>query len=374
MSACRQAISMLQARLQSSVSQSMACVDLTYDLWIRKTDGETGGEVSKLQRFLVGAGVYPEAKITGYYGDLTAQAVVRWQKAHGMDFVTTASGVGPMTRERMKCVGNTIGISGTIDSQVSVVKKPTITGTAQGVSEVGIVITSKGAEYYKTDVVIPVREVLGKGTLTEQAGFFIGNMAFAGTPTLGRAPLLVGFGGSIPLGSFIIEYGDGATETSKCTDRVQCPDPVYMVEHTYDRPGTYTARFLDGNKQVLSTVPISVLSSNASVQKVNWSITSAYPAMSDLDDNRKYEQVISIDVTFSDGSTKRYGVGNAHGCTGSSVESTEDSKKIHGKVSCYYALTGVGFTAYSENGKFIVERGDESARDGSVNKTVVLEI
>ena len=301
----------------------------------------------------------------------------------------------------MKCVGNTIGISGTIDSQVSVVKKPTITGTAQGVSEVGIVITSKGAEYYKTDVVIPVREgkwshtiteqdfvdgvydmtvyaisnqVLGKGTLTEQAGFFIGNMAFAGTPTLGRAPLLVGFGGSIPLGSFIIEYGDGATETSKCTDRVQCPDPVYMVEHTYDRPGTYTARFLDGNKQVLSTVPISVLSSNASVQKVNWSITSAYPAMSDLDDNRKYEQVISIDVTFSDGSTKRYGVGNAHGCTGSSVESTEDSKKIHGKVSCYYALTGVGFTAYSENGKFIVERGDESARDGSVNKTVVLEI
>src|SRR3989344_74805 len=66
MSACRQAISMLQARLQSSVSQSMACVDLTYDLWIRKTDGETGGEDSKLQRFLVCAGVYPEATITSY--------------------------------------------------------------------------------------------------------------------------------------------------------------------------------------------------------------------------------------------------------------------------------------------------------------------
>ena len=45
-----------------------------------------------------------------------------------------------------------------------------------------------------------------------------------------------------------------------------------------------------------------------------------------------------------------------------------------GFVNCYYALSGVAFTAYETNGKFIVERGDDSAKDGSVIKTVVLEI
>ena len=81
------------------------CLMLTHDLWIGKSDAETNGEVSKLQQFLIKEGVYPESVVSGYYGNLTAQAVVRWQKARGMDFVTTKSGVGPMTRERMKVCG-----------------------------------------------------------------------------------------------------------------------------------------------------------------------------------------------------------------------------------------------------------------------------
>jgi len=40
--------------------------------------------------------------VTGYYGSKTAVNVMEWQKAHGMDFVTLKSGVGPMTRSKMK--------------------------------------------------------------------------------------------------------------------------------------------------------------------------------------------------------------------------------------------------------------------------------
>lgn len=79
-----------------------SCSGLTRDLYIGKDDASTNGEVSQLQQFLIREGVYPEARVTGYYGTLTAQAVVRWQKAHGMDFVTPTSGVGTMTRSKMR--------------------------------------------------------------------------------------------------------------------------------------------------------------------------------------------------------------------------------------------------------------------------------
>ena len=74
---------------------SSACLILSSNLYIGRTDAQTNKEVTKLQQFL---GV----SATGYYGSLTANAVMRWQKAHGMDFVTLTSGVGPMTRAKMK--------------------------------------------------------------------------------------------------------------------------------------------------------------------------------------------------------------------------------------------------------------------------------
>ncbi len=221
-----QQIAQLQTQLAGLLGQpttpsvsSSQCLNLANALVIGSTDVTTNGEVSKLQHFLIAAGVYPEARTTGYYGLLTAQAVVRWQKAHGMDFVTTSSGVGPMTRGKMKC---------------------------------------------------------------------------------------------------------GSSTTS-------------------------------------------------AVQKINWNIEMANPNITNPDDNKKYEQAISVDVTFADNSTKRYSMGTAYGCTGSTVQSTENGKTVLGRINCYYALSGVRFVAYTQNGRFVVERGDESARDGSVKTTVLLQ-
>ena len=103
-------ITVLQSGGGTNVSNT-ACLDLKYGLVIGSTDAATGGEVSKLQKFLLDNGYgdpdgdsgFLLQRATGYYGAQTATAVVKWQKAHGMDFVTTKSGVGPMTRAKMKC-------------------------------------------------------------------------------------------------------------------------------------------------------------------------------------------------------------------------------------------------------------------------------
>ncbi len=84
------------------------CLDIQNDLYVGKDDSTTNGEVSKLQRLLISTGDYPGARVTGYYGSLTAQAVVRWQKGHGMDFVTKTSGVGKMTRAKLSCSNMTV--------------------------------------------------------------------------------------------------------------------------------------------------------------------------------------------------------------------------------------------------------------------------
>lgn len=92
-----------QLSTPAPISAAAGCLDLSVNLIPGTNDATTGGAVSRLQLFLRDAGVYPGGQITGYYGPLTAEAVTRWQKANGMDFVTTKSGVGQMTREKMRC-------------------------------------------------------------------------------------------------------------------------------------------------------------------------------------------------------------------------------------------------------------------------------
>lgn len=88
---------------EKPTTPTASCLTLSHNLMLGSKDATTDGDVTKLQAFLRDQGVYPSGNITGYYGPLTAEAVVKWQKANGMDFVTTKSGVGVMTREKMRC-------------------------------------------------------------------------------------------------------------------------------------------------------------------------------------------------------------------------------------------------------------------------------
>ena len=61
--------------------------------------GATGGDVSILQQFLITAGVYPEALVTGYFGFLTESALRRFQQTQN---ILPASGYfGPVSKRRM---------------------------------------------------------------------------------------------------------------------------------------------------------------------------------------------------------------------------------------------------------------------------------
>src|SRR3989338_3922656 len=61
--------------------------------------GAQGSDVTLLQTFLAkDPSIYPEGKITGYFGRLTSAAVKRFQKKHGIDQLGI---VGPKTRAKL---------------------------------------------------------------------------------------------------------------------------------------------------------------------------------------------------------------------------------------------------------------------------------
>ncbi|MEY4747641.1 MAG: hypothetical protein RLZZ416_690 [Candidatus Parcubacteria bacterium] len=89
------------------------CVSLTQNMGPDDTDADASGEVTKLQKWLSTQGVYPEARITGYFGPATMRAVQRWQAKHNIvasgDPDSTGYGyIGPKTRTAMNgCAGST---------------------------------------------------------------------------------------------------------------------------------------------------------------------------------------------------------------------------------------------------------------------------
>ena len=73
------------------------CVSLTANMRFRSRDNSTGGEVSKLQNFLISSG-YLTGSATGYFGNATQAAVKSYQAANGL----AVSGiVGQYTRAKI---------------------------------------------------------------------------------------------------------------------------------------------------------------------------------------------------------------------------------------------------------------------------------
>ena len=78
-------------------------LEVTGDIALFDTDlklGNQGEIVKDLQEFLVYEGSYPEAKISGYFGSLTKNAVMKFQKKYNIDPVSGY--VGYKTRHRMQ--------------------------------------------------------------------------------------------------------------------------------------------------------------------------------------------------------------------------------------------------------------------------------
>ncbi|MBI2048564.1 MAG: peptidoglycan-binding protein [Parcubacteria group bacterium] len=93
-------------------TSASSCISLSFDLYLDRADAQTNGEVTKLQKFLAqNSSIYPEGRITGYFGPATERALQRWQAARGVvssgDADTTGYGyAGPKTRAAMACGGS----------------------------------------------------------------------------------------------------------------------------------------------------------------------------------------------------------------------------------------------------------------------------
>jgi peptidoglycan hydrolase-like protein with peptidoglycan-binding domain len=87
------------AKAKAQVQQTAGEVKDTLKLIAQLREGMTSEDVKLLQVVLAAdPAIYPEGRVTGYYGKLTAQAVKRFQKSHGLDQV---GNVGPKTLEKI---------------------------------------------------------------------------------------------------------------------------------------------------------------------------------------------------------------------------------------------------------------------------------
>lgn len=86
--------------LQQRQSQlQVANKELRLNLLRFLQEGATGEDVKRLQEYLaLDSDIYPEGLITGYFGPLTASAVRKFQRKHGIDQVGV---VGPITRGKL---------------------------------------------------------------------------------------------------------------------------------------------------------------------------------------------------------------------------------------------------------------------------------
>ncbi|GEM_PF-1491136 len=98
----------------SAPSVSAAQAALTRDL----DPGDSGNDVTQLQVYLAAdAELYPEGKVTGYYGSLTTAAVKRFQARYG---IAQVGRVGPQTRAKLNEVmgGGTTSQEAALQQQV----------------------------------------------------------------------------------------------------------------------------------------------------------------------------------------------------------------------------------------------------------------
>jgi peptidoglycan hydrolase-like protein with peptidoglycan-binding domain len=91
--------------------------------------GMSGADVSSLQTFLaMDPTIYPQGRVTGYFGPLTFSAVSNFQARNG---ISAVGRVGPITRSAIN--NQMLGIGGSVDKQaplISSVSTPTSPSSA----------------------------------------------------------------------------------------------------------------------------------------------------------------------------------------------------------------------------------------------------
>ncbi len=185
----------------------------------------SGDDVSRLQQFLArDPSVYPEAKVTGYYGALTEAAVKRWQTKYNIvssgSAATTGYGVvGPRTAAAISLQCSTMGTGGTGGTGGTVTPVNTTPGIMAGFIQV--------------------------------------------TPISGNAPLNVkvtvtaNTAGSCSGGVYQLQWGDGSSVPQIVVPAGNCGTIVQNYAHLYLYGGTYIIKLSAGTHSTSATIVVS---------------------------------------------------------------------------------------------------------------------
>jgi plastocyanin/peptidoglycan hydrolase-like protein with peptidoglycan-binding domain len=175
--------------------------------------GASGDDVSRLQQFLArDSAVYPEGKVTGYYGALTQAAVQRWQAKYnvvssGSPDTTGYGVVGPRTAAAISLLCSTGSVNG--------VAGPTGGNTNGGNGQAAGVIQA--------------------------------------TPIAGNAPLTVTVVATVNIGGacggalYTLSFGDGTPPQQISVAGGNCSPQQQTYQHQYVYGGTYQITLTSGS-------------------------------------------------------------------------------------------------------------------------------
>lgn len=176
--------------------------------------GASGDDVTRLQQFLArDPSIYPEGRVTGYYGALTESAVKRWQVKYNIVSTGTAESTG-------------YGVVGP--------------RTAAAIS---LLCTTGG---------------YGGGATPGNVGGFI-----QVTPVSGNAPLTVAVQATVNTvnsctgATYILDYGDGTQPAQIAVPAGNCAQMTQTLGHTYPYGGSYVMTLSSGVHRTSATVVVN---------------------------------------------------------------------------------------------------------------------
>lgn len=171
--------------------------------------GETSANVTNLQIFLAAnPSIYPEGKVTGYFGPLTQAAVSRFQAQYGLDQVGR---VGPLTLAKINTLINGGGWTSGAD-----VSGPAIYAVSQNVSSNSATFTWNTDEYATAKIFYNTGYVTMNEGDINSVGFGSTNGSTVTNDGLARASQQVTINGLMPntLYHYVIVATDAAGNVS----------------------------------------------------------------------------------------------------------------------------------------------------------------
>jgi hypothetical protein len=246
----------LRSAQSSSSATGTQCAAFTRDFSLGATDATTGGEVSRLQKFLYGWAMYPDGSmadyVTGYFGPATSRALQGWQIKHGISITTPGVGVfGPKTRATMSCDGQI---------QSTTAATPTFSAsTVSGPAPLSVTFTTNvaGVSYYLD---------FGNGS----------------TAWIGNGPNAASAGSCIP------------SNTGACT---------YSTTYTYPTTGIFTAKLMSGGYPLsAATITVGASATTATIDQT--SVSSSYNAFNLTGSATKSTSVFVVLVKSDYGGSK----------------------------------------------------------------------